>query len=124
MAEHKRAEQDPGRARRLALLAQVESNLTELFVHAESMPEPQRAVARAFLHDLVARCASGSLPAFQRAPEASTAPRSSTQRTAPRLVVTGPANPNGAKGPPCDRCGGAGVWRGGKGGSGPCFACN
>lgn len=103
---------DPDRARRLALLHQVEGELAELFAHANAQPEPKRTEARTFLRDL-----------FTRAAGATSAPMSGPRKAEPRLVVAPPAN-DGSKGPPCARFGGSGQWKGRKGGSGACFECH
>lgn len=100
---------DPERAARLALLRQVEEGLEELFAFADAMPEPRRMVARGFLHEMVTRAASAK-PAMPSAPASGTRP-----------VAHG--NLDGSKGPRCDRCKGSAIWRGGKGGCGPCLAC-
>jgi hypothetical protein len=105
---------DHVRARRLALLRQVEGELAELFAHANGLHEPKRSEARMFLHDLFSRCAAtpaGAVPG--RAPMA---PKSGPIKAEPRTAPE-------PKGPPCDRCGGSGVWCGWKT-SAPCFACN
>jgi hypothetical protein len=105
---------DPVRARRLSLLRQVEGELTELFSHANGLPEPKRTEARTFLRDLFTRAAA--TPARAGAARAPIAPRSGPIKS----ELRGAAQP---KGPPCNRCGGSGVWRGWKA-SAPCFACN
>jgi hypothetical protein len=110
MADH----DDPQRARRLSLLRQVEQELSELFSHANGLPEPKRTEARTFLRDLFSRCAA--TPAGAGAARAPTAPKSGPSKADLRTA----AEP---KGPPCDRCGGSGRWQGWKA-SAPCFACN
>jgi hypothetical protein len=110
MADHN----DPGRARRLTLLRQVEVELTELFAHANGLPEPKRTEARAFLRDIFTRTAA--TPAGAGVARVPTAPKSGPIKADLRTAME-------QKGPPCDRCGGSGMWRGWKA-SAPCFACN
>ena len=108
---------DPARARRLALLRQVESDLEELFAHANSLPEPERTKAREYLRDVFSRAAGTQPGAFRQ--KAQTAPRS------PGLAkpsAPAPASTERPKGAPCKRCGGSGQWRGWKA-SAQCFAC-
>jgi hypothetical protein len=108
---------DPARARRLALLRQVESELEELFAHANSLPEPERTKAREYLRDIFSRAAGTQPWAFRQ--KAQAAPRS------PGLAkpsAPAPESTQRPKGAPCKRCDGSGWWRGWKA-TAKCFAC-